>query len=92
MNLNLKTKTPNFQKWGDNIRLMITVDNINFDDIKKVIEYSQNDTFWKSNIRSTAKLRKQFDTLYMQMQQKNKYTYSNNNNNNNDTFLDSLGG
>lgn len=64
---NPKAKPPNPQKWADIIRLMIERDNRDPEDIKKVIYWSQNHNFWKTNILSTDKLRKQFDTLYMQM-------------------------
>lgn len=31
--------------------------------IEKVIEWSQQDEFWRQNIRSVSRLRKQFDTM-----------------------------
>jgi hypothetical protein len=31
--------------------------------IRGIIEWSQKDEFWKQNIRSVSKLRKQFDNL-----------------------------
>lgn len=69
---NPKAKKPNPQKWADVIRLMIERDNREPEDIKAVIDWSQNDDFWMSNILSTDKLRKQFDTLYMQMERDRK--------------------
>lgn len=61
-------KQPNLQKWADNIRLLINRDKRDPADIRKVINWCQADDFWKSNILSTGKLRKQFDPLLMKMQ------------------------
>lgn len=51
------------QKWADNIRLMIQRDNRAPQKIKNMIDWCQADDFWKQNILSTAKLRKQYDTM-----------------------------
>ena len=39
------------------------LDKWNTDQIKLIINWSQNDSFWKMNIRSVKKLRKQFNNL-----------------------------
>ena len=44
---------------------MIKKDKRNPDDIRKVIDFAQEDDFWQANILSTEKLRKQFDQLLM---------------------------
>lgn len=72
VNKNIKTKKPNFTNWAKHIDLMLRVDNRNVEDIKAVITWSQNDDFWKSNIRSTKKLREKFETLFLQMNNKSK--------------------
>jgi len=46
---------------------MIRIDKRNLDTIIQVIDYATSDDFWKSNILSIYKLRKQFDRLEMQM-------------------------
>ena len=51
---------------------MIRLDNRQPNEIKAVIEWSQEDDFWQDNILSTTKLRKHFDQLSMKMG-KNKY-------------------
>lgn len=51
------------QKWADHIRLMIQRDNRSPQRIKNMIDWCQSDDFWKQNILSTAKLRKQYDTM-----------------------------
>ncbi|MGE6721073.1 hypothetical protein ACQKGD_27630 [Peribacillus frigoritolerans] len=60
-------KEPNFQKWSNDIRLMIERDNRTPEQIKYLINWCQNDNFWKSNILSPAKLRKQFDQLIIRV-------------------------
>lgn len=51
------------QKWADSIRLMIERDNRTPQKIRNMIDWCQADSFWKQNILSTAKLRKQYDTM-----------------------------
>ena len=60
-------KKPNLQTWAKDIDLMIRIDTRTPEDIRRVIEWSQNDQFWQSNILSTAKLRKQFDQIWAKM-------------------------
>lgn len=51
------------QKWADSIRLMIERDDRSPKQIKNMIDWCQADNFWRNNILSTAKLRKQYDTM-----------------------------
>ncbi|WP_242363592.1 hypothetical protein [Limosilactobacillus antri] len=51
------------QKWADSIRLMIERDNRTPQKIRNMIDWCQADSFWKQNILSTAKLRKQYDAM-----------------------------
>ncbi len=60
---NENAKEPNFQTWSSDADKMIRLDERTTEDIKTVIDFSQNDNFWKSNILSVGKLRKQFDQL-----------------------------
>ncbi|MRB58665.1 hypothetical protein GH880_14015 [Bacillus thuringiensis] len=60
-------KTPNLELWAKDIRLMQERDNRSLEDITKVMDWCQNDTFWMNNVLSITKLRKQFDQLYMKM-------------------------
>ena len=53
---------------------MIRRENRAPDDIEHVIDWCQQDDFWKSNILSTVKLRKQFDQLSMKMKKGNGNT------------------
>lgn len=70
---NPKAKVPDdLEKWANDIDLMIRIDKRTEEEIDAVIKFSQLDNFWKTNILSAGKLRKQFDQLYLQMQQKSK--------------------
>jgi len=51
------------KKWIDPIRLLIEKDNYKDSDLKAVYNFIKIDEFWKQNIQSTHKLRKQFQTL-----------------------------
>lgn len=68
-----KTKKPNVDVWSDNIRLMMEQDGLSEIEIKNAIHWSQNNKFWKTNIRSTSKLRKQYEELYAQATLENVY-------------------
>jgi hypothetical protein len=46
---------------------MIRRDNRKPERVETVIRWCQCDSFWKSNILSTSKLRKQFDALEVKM-------------------------
>lgn len=52
-------------RWSKEIDLMMRIDGRSFDDIKFVIKSSQVDPFWRQNILSAAKLREQFDQLWL---------------------------
>jgi hypothetical protein len=68
---NPQAKKPNIQVWAKQIDLMLRVDNRKPEDILSVIDWCQEDDFWKLNILSTQKLRQQFDRLWLQMTIKN---------------------
>ena len=65
-------KEPDFQKWADEVRKTVELDGVPIERYKEVLDWSQNDDFWQANILSTNKLRKQFDTIYLQMQRDSK--------------------
>jgi len=60
-------KKPNFEKWAIHIDRMIRLDKRTVSDIETVIAWCQQDDFWQTNIRSTEKLRQQFDQLQDKM-------------------------
>ena len=55
------------QRWAKDFDLMIRRDKIDADDIAAVIEWSQNDNFWRSNILSGKKVREKYQQLVMKM-------------------------
>jgi phage replication O-like protein O len=69
-----KAKTPNFNQWAAHIEKLIRIDKRTPDEISHVIQWTQQDEFWMSNILSTAKLRKSFQQLWLKS---NKPTKSN---------------
>ncbi|QGF21760.1 putative replication initiator [Bacillus phage vB_BcM_Sam46] len=66
------TKEPNFDMWANEVRLMMEKDNRSKRDIHDVIVWTANNSFWRKNILSTDKLRKQFDKLLIEMQDDKK--------------------
>lgn len=52
-------------KWINECRLLREADKKTEADIERVIRFSQGDSFWKNNILSMPKLRKQWDQLWM---------------------------
>lgn len=64
---NPNARTPkNLQRWSKEFDLMMRIDKRTPEQIREVIEFSQNDSFWKSNILSAKKVRAKFDTLWLQ--------------------------
>lgn len=51
----------------DDIRLMIETDGYTIDDLRDVYSFLRKDEFWKQNILSTSKLRKQMDKLKLKI-------------------------
>ncbi|WP_363473576.1 DUF4373 domain-containing protein [Companilactobacillus musae] len=64
---------PDTQKWANDIRLMHERDARSYDDIKRIIEWCQQDSFWQNNILSASKLRKQFGKLIDKADAPNKF-------------------
>lgn len=62
-------KKPNLEKWANDIRLMRERDGRTVEQIEYLINWTQNHSFWHTNILSPAKLRKQFDKLVLQVKQ-----------------------
>ena len=85
-------KEPDFQKWADEVRKTVELDGVPVERYKEVLDWSQNDDFWQANILSTNKLRKKFDTIYLQMQRDKKQkpqkvTFQNTRNSQEDTEI-----
>lgn len=73
---NPDAKEPNLQKWSKQFDYILRIDKRDIEEVKSVIKWCQNDTFWLKNILSSEKLRKQYDRLLVEM--KTPKTESNN--------------
>jgi len=68
----IKKRKPNFRQidlfgWATEMDKIIRIDQRTPGQIAEVIAWSQQHDFWKNNILSPSKLRKQLDTLELQM-------------------------
>jgi phage replication O-like protein O len=55
------------QSWAKEFNKMVRLDKYDYDEMLEVLQFSQTDDFWKKNILSAAKFRKQYLTLLAQM-------------------------
>lgn len=60
------------QAWANEIGRMIRIDGRDPPEIERVIQWCQDDAFWRSNILSAGKLRQQFDRLKAQMRERGR--------------------
>lgn len=58
------------EKWAGHVEKMRRIDKRTEADITEALQYAITDPFWKTNIRSTAKLREKFETLILQARQR----------------------
>ena len=56
-------KRPDLQKWAWQMDALMRLDRRQAGEVKAVILYAQGDAFWRTNILSVDKLRKQYDQL-----------------------------
>lgn len=62
------SKRPMITKaWRDHARLMLDKDGRHLEEVLRVVEWSQKDGFWRSNILSLPKLREKYDQLRLRM-------------------------
>ena len=71
-------KEPNLEKWANEFRLIMERDKREGKEIQDLIIKTQNDDFWKKNILSPSKLRKQYDRLVIEFEDNNKFENNNN--------------
>ena len=70
---NPRARVPaNLQKWCQQVHLLLSKNGYQPDEVQRVIEYCQTDSFWKTNILSAQKLRAKFDTLHLQVKEQEK--------------------
>lgn len=56
-------KKPDLLKWSITMERMLKYDKRDPEEVRKVIIFAQDDEFWRANILSAVKLRKQYDML-----------------------------
>lgn len=59
-------KQKELEQWQEDIEKINRIDGYDYAIIQAVIAWSQDDDFWKKNIRSGSKLRKQFERLLVE--------------------------
>ena len=59
-----RSNEPNFETWARDIRLLVERDGIDPQAVWETFLWAHNDPFWRANILSPGKLRKQFDQLH----------------------------
>jgi hypothetical protein len=64
------------ESWANDARLMIQRDEHSPAEIRQVIDWCQENEFWRSNVLSMGKLREQFPRLWSQMQERPTATRS----------------
>lgn len=79
LKLNSNFKLPNLNKWAKEIELMIKSDNRTQEQIDYILKWLYTDSdsqaiFWRKNILSPEKLRKQFDRLVIILKDLNSNT------------------
>jgi len=60
-------REPDLQKWAIHIDRLIRIDERTAAQVEHVVRWCQQDTFWRTNILSAEKLRKQVDVLEAKM-------------------------
>ncbi|KAA0916442.1 hypothetical protein [Dietzia sp. ANT_WB102] len=69
------TRTPNITaKWRTEARLLLDRDGVPFDEAVRVLDWCQQDSFWKSNILSMPKFREKFPALQIKSHQQSNVT------------------
>lgn len=60
-------KEPDLQKWADDFRKILELDERNKSEVAKLVKWVQEDDFEMVNVLSPSKLRKRYDQLKMKM-------------------------
>lgn len=60
-------KAPNLQKWAEEFRLILEVDERDPKELRQIIDWCTADTFWQKNVLSPSKLREKYSDLGIKM-------------------------
>lgn len=63
------TKQPNLEQWADDIDKLVRCDKQPIDNVKIALLFSQQDPFWRQQVRSGANLRKHYEQLLVKAQE-----------------------
>ena len=63
---NNEAKEPNYQTWANEFRKLIELDKVSIANAKTIIQWSQQNDFWKGNILSAKAFRDKYDRLKVQ--------------------------
>lgn len=64
-----KLRERRIKAWTIDLEKMVRLDEWTVDEIRQLIEFSQSDQFWRTNILSAGKLREKRDQLKLKMEQ-----------------------
>ena len=64
---NKDVKEPNFENWSKTFDLIIRIDKRDFEEIKKIIKWTQENDFWFKIILSPTSLRKHYDKFILEI-------------------------
>lgn len=64
LTFNPRLHLPDLQKWSAEVDKMLRIDKRSVGEIETLIMWVSQDSFWKANVLSTAKLREKFDQLW----------------------------
>ncbi|MDD9149235.1 hypothetical protein OYT88_11790 [Sporolactobacillus sp. CQH2019] len=80
-------KQPNLESWANEIRIMMEREKRTVRQIEYLIEWSQQDPFWSTNVLSPSGLRRNFDKMVAQIKADKQKKSFNSNQQQNDEFL-----
>ena len=63
---NNEAKEPNYQTWADEFRKLVEIDGVSANNAKIVMQWTQQNDFWKGNILSAKKFREKYAQLKVQ--------------------------
>ena len=63
---NNEAKEPNYQTWADEFRKLVEIDGVSANNAKIVMQWTQQNDFWKGNILSAKAFRDKYDRLKVQ--------------------------
>ncbi|EDX65338.1 hypothetical protein [Bacillus cereus group sp. BfR-BA-01358] len=72
LDTNPEHKEPDLEKWANEFRLIRERDEKTNEQIIYLIKWSQSNSFWKKNILSPSKLRKQWDRLVIEAKEEHE--------------------